>query len=371
MFDKLPLKVLKSLVKTYNLQTKIGLSKIIDGRRKAKTQKELSEELHKHLEIQEDGEIVLKKYINMSKLKPEPVIKPKKITKPKQKEPENISLQIEEKTKKVKKEPENISLQIEEKPIIEKPKPTRSRQAPKLINANDAFFIYDNQGKDEILDLTNVYNLDEVRVSNDVDTILDQTADTLLMGWSFMTKKDAVNAFKTTIYEMRLKNYGAYERMKERAFDLKSENRVVQVFVMRGDLLIGFIRSTFKKHALHIDYVFVNDKGFQGKGYVGEMLSLLFEYLKHSGVYSQIKSVDLDYFADSPSGWIAYDKGINRYGFNNHDLEYTDTQLANPAFIKKIHKKFHKSRMTWIKVGKGNGQKRSMIRHVEDIEMRI
>jgi len=62
MFEKLPIKVLKDLIRKYMLTTKIVMSKMINGKRKTKTRKELSDELHKHLEIRADGEIIMKEH---------------------------------------------------------------------------------------------------------------------------------------------------------------------------------------------------------------------------------------------------------------------------------------------------------------------
>jgi hypothetical protein len=62
MFDKLDLMMLKKLIKDFKLSTKLTLTKVVDGKRKARTRKELSDELHKHLEIRSDGEIVMKEH---------------------------------------------------------------------------------------------------------------------------------------------------------------------------------------------------------------------------------------------------------------------------------------------------------------------
>ena len=60
MFENLTLDILKDLIKQYRLSTQIKLSKLIDGKRKTLTKKELANEIHKHLEIREDGEIIYK-----------------------------------------------------------------------------------------------------------------------------------------------------------------------------------------------------------------------------------------------------------------------------------------------------------------------
>ena len=89
MFDKLPVKSIKELIKQYNLKTHIKLSSVVDGKRKKKTKKELSEELHKHLEILPNGNIVIKKHsLPANKIKvpvppPKPAPKPKRVPKSK------------------------------------------------------------------------------------------------------------------------------------------------------------------------------------------------------------------------------------------------------------------------------------------------
>jgi hypothetical protein len=82
----------------------------------------------------------------------------------------------------------------------------------------------------------------------------------------------------------------------------------------------------------------------------------------------KINSVDLEYYADSYSGWIAYDKGIKRYGFTNPYLKYKDNDLKNLNFIKDIHNKFEERTMLWDKNVKGSGMK---IKPVEMIELKI
>jgi len=72
MFDKLPLKVLKSIIRHYNLNNKISMSKVINGERRQLTKKQLADELHKHLEINDRGEITYKnKESNFPIAKPE------------------------------------------------------------------------------------------------------------------------------------------------------------------------------------------------------------------------------------------------------------------------------------------------------------
>jgi hypothetical protein len=66
MFDKLPLKALKDIIREYKLTTHIQMARLVDGKRKAYTKQELASELHKHLEIKDDGEIVYKQYPSMT-----------------------------------------------------------------------------------------------------------------------------------------------------------------------------------------------------------------------------------------------------------------------------------------------------------------
>ena len=60
MFDKLPIKAIKDIIREYKLTTHINMSRIVDGKRKSYTKKELANELHRHLDIMDDGEIVYK-----------------------------------------------------------------------------------------------------------------------------------------------------------------------------------------------------------------------------------------------------------------------------------------------------------------------
>ena len=59
MFEKLPIKEIKHIIRVYNLKTRIILSKVVAGKRKLKTKAELANELHEHLEIRKsDGRII-------------------------------------------------------------------------------------------------------------------------------------------------------------------------------------------------------------------------------------------------------------------------------------------------------------------------
>tara|TARA_R110000868_G_scaffold23312_1_gene94246 strand:+ start:2406 stop:2675 length:270 start_codon:yes stop_codon:yes gene_type:complete len=66
MFDKLPLKAIKDIIREYKLTTHVKLSRLVDGKRKAYTKQELASELQKHLELKEDGEIVYKQHMPMT-----------------------------------------------------------------------------------------------------------------------------------------------------------------------------------------------------------------------------------------------------------------------------------------------------------------
>lgn len=82
MFEKLPLKVMKAVIKHYNLESKIRMSKMIDGKRKLLTKDELAKELHKHLFITEDGTIrYIEKDLNFPKVKFDDEKKQKKAVK--------------------------------------------------------------------------------------------------------------------------------------------------------------------------------------------------------------------------------------------------------------------------------------------------
>ena len=66
MFEKLPLKALKDIIREYKLTTHVQMSRLVDGKRKSYTKQELASELHKHLELKEDGEIVYKPHMPMT-----------------------------------------------------------------------------------------------------------------------------------------------------------------------------------------------------------------------------------------------------------------------------------------------------------------
>jgi len=335
MFEKLPLKVLKNIIKSYQLESKIELSKLIDGRRVKLTKSELAKELHKHLEITENGDI---KY------------KVKEFSFPKVKFPEE---------KVIKKS------QKKTKTNIDKVKETK----PKVISDTDIFIIYDNKGRDETLDLTNIYELQNVKVYNYnlLDNLLANEGSVILMTWEYMTKQNPVDDFTEYITDLENNDIERYDKLKDSVFS-KDKNRHIQVFIKsQTDTLIGFIRSIIEKDNLHIDFVFVNPD-YQGKGYVGEMMSLLFEYLIKKKILNKINSVDLEYYADSYSGWIAYDKGIKRYGFTNPYLKYKESDLQNKYFIEKVHDKLDRETMLWEKNVKGSGM---TIKPVEMIELKI
>jgi hypothetical protein len=60
MFERLTLDGLKQLIKQYKLSTQIKLSKLIDGKRKTLTKKELVAEVSKHLSLDADGTVINK-----------------------------------------------------------------------------------------------------------------------------------------------------------------------------------------------------------------------------------------------------------------------------------------------------------------------
>ena len=49
-------------------------------------------------------------------------------------------------------------------------------------------------------------------------------------------------------------------------------------------------------------------------------------FLIKINVLKDINMVKLEYAANSPSAWIAYDKGISRYGFKIKVLKYAKSQ---------------------------------------------
>jgi len=486
MFDKLLLKQLKDIIREYKLTTQIKMSRLVDGKRKPYTKKELANELHNYLEIMEDGEIKYKQHLPMTvRYKPEerktqtktviekPVknivkkiiekpVKSKKVEKPIEEE-EAVVNEIIEKSAKAQKVPPNAEYmkrrykemerdearnivdeykksydeyqarkfiiyqsskgintaslkkdfkdefgkkyaviaeasmkRLKEKadkykiafeilngeppkePILEPittPKPTSKPATiadPKVINKDDYFVIFDKRTKNNnsIVDLTNYFKLEDTHVYNNYNDIVDNYTPEVALPWRFMQKPDAVNLFSNYINHLRKNDYRRYIDTIESAFtQFSSEGyRDIQVFIIRNGSLIGFIRSTVKYgKQMHINYVFVSDKE-QGKGYVGELMSMLFEYLIHIDLLKKIKKVDLDYYADAEAGWLAYDRGIGRYGFKNKKLKYTPEQLKTSGFIKKIHDKFHHKNMEWSKEVAGSGMVRKPI---EDFEMRI
>lgn len=326
MFDKLGLKFMKGLIKDFKLSTQIKLTKMVDGKRKAKTQKELSEELHKYLEIRSDGQIVMKE-------------------------------------------------QPQEQP---QEQPEKKSTAPKQISSSDSFFIYDNQASENsTMDLTGVYKLDDVNVYKNRDDLISVVGDVALMDWFYMKEKNAVEKFDKHITELRTNNYNKYENyFKLIPYGYKNYStgllsRIIQVFITRNNVLVGFLRTKIDVEDgstdLHIDFVFVSDAGFQGKGYVGEMMSLLFEYLNKIDLLKTIDKVDLDYQPDSPFGWVAYDKGISRYGFKTKAFKYTDEQLKDIKFVKRMDKKNQGRTIEWNKTKTGSG----LIKRVQPIEMKI
>lgn len=184
-----------------------------------------------------------------------------------------------------------------------------------------------------------------------------------------MKETDAEQQFADYISRLRYELYEDYLGQIEDTFVIEDESRNIQVFIMRDNNLVGLIRSVYDKNTkeLILHYVYVSKK-YQGKGYVGEMLSLLFEYLNKIKVLKNIKFVSLSYFASSEAGWVAYDKGISRYGFKNKKLKYTDEDLKDKKFIAKIHNDSYSTTMEWVKITSGSGM---LIKPVEAIEMRI
>jgi len=298
------------LIKMYKL--KVKLSKLVDGKRKPKTKKELGGDISNCLEIRKDGEIVYK-------------------------------------GKGQNESPDHMTV--------------------KSINADDEFYIYDNQGKSESINLTNVYKLNEVNVYNNPEDILSVTGDNILIPWNYMTEASrAVEKFDDYVYNLRNDEYPEYEKLIDDSLNVDSSFRIIQVFIYRGKNLVGLIRSDVHDTDLTINYVFVNDK-YQGKGYVGEMLSLLFEYLMHSNIFKNIKMVGLTYASNSESGWIAYDKGISRYGFKNTDLNYTNEDLKDKTYVKEIHTDLiNGDDMMWEKVKKGG---KMLVRPIEALELSL
>lgn len=320
-FSKLPLKAVRYIIKEYKLATKINTTKKVNGKNKALSKKELASELDNHLEISDDGEIIFK------------------------------------------------------------PKTTgsgKSSAEPKSINSSDDFYIYDSRGERETMDLTDYYKLKDVDVYENREDLLDQLGDVSLLTWDYMQEpRNPVKMFEEFIEEVRGEDYEEYQDIIKTIFrtDKQDEERVIQIFIYRKRKLISFIRSHLTTEEddandLHIDYVFVSDDN-QGKGYVGEMMSLLFEYIYNKGINNDISYVTLMYAADSEAGWVAYDKGISRYGFKNDKLNYTNDDLKRDGFIKEIHEKFFTKNMAWKKEASGSGIKKKKRKLVEPIEMRI
>jgi ribosomal protein S18 acetylase RimI-like enzyme len=305
---------------------------MIDGKRKLLTKPELAKELHKHLIIKDDGEIryKAKEEFNYPKVK------------------------FEDDDAKSKKTKKSV-----------KPTKKSGSTKPKIINKDDRFIIFDSEATDiQNINLTNVYELNDVSVYNDAEELVGDLGDDILISFDFMRENNAEQQFADYM-----------ERLKEKQelyddliyFTFNGENsRNIQVFIMRGDTLVGLVRTDLDFN-LEIENVYVSKK-FQGKGYVGEMMSLLFEYLNKIKLLKNINSVSLSYFSDSESGWIAYDKGISRYGFKNKELKYTNDQLKNINFVRKIHNDNYTKTMTWNKTTTGSGM---LVKPVEAIEMRI
>ena len=135
MFDKLLLKAIKDIIREYKLTTHIKMSRLVDGKRKPYTKKELANELHKHLEIMEDGEIKYKQHLPMTVRykQPEKKIPTKELIVKTEKKIEKINIDVlnEKNRKKIQKEEELKKLQEK------KPTPTtvvKPEQKTKIIN---------------------------------------------------------------------------------------------------------------------------------------------------------------------------------------------------------------------------------------------
>jgi hypothetical protein len=347
MFENLSLKELKQIVKKYNLETKIVLSKVVDGKRKGLDKEELAIELHRHLQVKRNGDIIKKddEFIRPVFV---PTIRKKK-----------------EKAVKVEKEKEIIE---EVKNEVEKVNDNKA----KVINNKDKFYIYDNKGKNGVIDnLSNFYKLDNVEVFNNFNKLIEKTDETVLITWRYVNAgKDALTNFNIHLDDLKTDPEDYNLTIKNVFIPKKNTQRYIQIYVYRNNNFVGLVRADVRKTLLYIDLVFVFDT-YTGKGYVGEMLSLLFEYLLHTNLYKTIDTVELTYASSSDSGWVAYDKGISRYGFNLvvPNLKYNNSKLT-PEFIKKIHKQLKESidKMEWNKIEKGKGMIR---KEVEDIELII
>ena len=193
MFDKLPLKALKFIISEYKIATKVNTTKMVNGKRKNLTKKELAEELDKHLEIKEDGEIIFK------------------------------------------------------------PKITGSGKIDaKEINPDDKFYIYDNEGgNEETLDLTDYYKLDEVEIYNDDTQLVSILGNSCLLSWKYMQKPNGLGEFEDMIANIESNNKSAYEARVNIMFKPEvndeydepiNENNHLQVFIYRENQLVGFLR---------------------------------------------------------------------------------------------------------------------------------
>jgi hypothetical protein len=352
MFNKLPLKVLKSIIRHYNLNNKISMSKVINGERRQLTKKQLADELHKHLEINDKGEITYKnKESNFPIAKPEvnkPAPKPTPAPAP-----------------------------------TPTPKPTPAPKPAPTKKSNIKYYIYDDKTYDNHVEITvkgKRYKFEDVYIMNSTQDVIDALGDIGFISFNFMKDRKDIEEYLNMIKDKRFTSKDMAEEQQEE-FDADNAERVFMSYIMDNDIIIAKMIATFIKRSthyeLHWNYVnVVND--FQGKGYATKIIDLLLGYINDTiKKMKKVSRITLTYGADTPRGWIAYNQECKLYGYENKfitkfitKLEEEKKDITSDDSIRFIHIKLRKEpkNQVWEKIKTGKGLLSKEIKEFDKFE---
>jgi hypothetical protein len=228
--------------------------------------------------------------------------------------------------------------------------------------SEETYYIYDSWADDSELEKFNVngrrFKYNNTNLTNNMMAIYNEAGFDSLLPWMlggmrFMQNRDSIRLFDYYIdKELKSQNYnGDEEKLAEyiikNQFDADSYNasRNLICMIFKGGKLMAKVIAYVKEYGddLHWAFVWVNPMGAQGGGYASKLLDLLMGYLSNVNAFKDIKKISLEYAADKPSGWIAYNKECNLYDFWNKVILKIYREWKHPFAIEsqdgvdKIH----------------------------------
>ena len=272
----------------------------------------------------------------------------------------------------LKKPPRRQNRVVKKKVVKRVEKPVVKQVSVKLgkvkqpVSPDDKFYIYDDEGESGKENIKGIYNFKNVEVEEDLEVLYQKLGDQILIPWGYMQKRSGMSQFLKKIKE----NVASRLTLKRSIKGNDENDRIINAFIFNKKKMVGVVRATISKIGktkdLHWDYVYVNQK-FQGKGYAGELLNLLMAYINDNVGWKEISDVSLQYAADTPRGWIAYNKAINHYGYVNkkieqklNELRRNNMPLDGEKAINFVHNNI-RGNQVWEYVRTGNGMLRKKI----------